>query len=241
MFTTGSKLFFGASALSLVSALLYAFTTEGPLSMPGVVGLLTATVFFGFLGGVNYAIRDGNVSGMQEGAEFTSGAAQAPVSRSMWPLAAAVGVAGLVVGVVSQPVVFKVAAVVVLAALVEWMVLGWSERASSDTNYNSGVRRRILYPLEFPILAAVGLGAVVYMFSRVMLGLDKDAGMATFGAIAAMVLFAGFVFFPSQRWGTCLSRSTMGPRRRFSGLHCHVARFFLAPLNQLWSSVPARS
>jgi len=194
MFTTGSKLFFGASALSLVSALLYAGTTDGPLSMPGVVGLLTATVFFGFLGGVNYATRDGNVSGMQEGAELTSAAAQPPVSRSMWPLAAAVGVAGLVIGAVSRPTVFKVAVVVVLAAAVEWMVLGWSERASSDTAYNSNVRRRILYPLEFPILAAVGLGGVVYAFSRVMLRLDKDSGMAVFGAVAAMVLFAGFVF-----------------------------------------------
>ena len=194
MFTTGSKLFLGASALSLVSALLYAGTTDGALSMPGVVGLLTATIVFGFLGGVNWYTRDGNVSGAQEGVELTSPAAQSAVSRSMWPLVAAVGVGGLVVGAVSQPVVFKVAVVVVLAAVVEWMVLGWSERASSDSGYNSGVRRRILFPLEFPILAAVGLSVIVYSFSRVMLRLDKDSGKAAFGAIAAMVLFAGFVF-----------------------------------------------
>lgn len=194
MFTTGSKLFFGAATLSLVAALLYAGTTDGPLSMPGVVGLLTATVVFGFLGGVNYALRDSNVSGLQEGAEHNSAAAQPPVGRSIWPLVAAVGVAGLVVGAVSKPVVFKVAVVVVLAALVEWMVLGWSERASADSSYNAGVRRRILLPLEFPILAAVGLAAMVYSFSRVMLRLDKDSGKAVFGAIAAMVLFAGFAF-----------------------------------------------
>lgn len=194
MFTTGSKLFFGASALSLVSALLYAGTTDGPLSMPGVVGLLTATVFFGFLGGINYATRDGNVSAMQEGAELTSAAAQPPVRRSMWPLVAAVGVAGLVIGAVSRPVVFKVAVVLVLAAAIEWMVLGWSERASDDDSYNSGVRRRLLYPLEFPILAAVALGVIVYAFSRVMLRVDEDSGKAIFGALAAMVLFAGFVF-----------------------------------------------
>ncbi|MEI7547327.1 MAG: hypothetical protein WCK21_04630 [Actinomycetota bacterium] len=194
MFTTGSKLFFGASALSLASALLYAFTTEGPLSLPGVVGLLSVTVIFGFLGGINYANHDGNVSGMQEGAEVTSAAAQPPVSRSMWPLAAAVGTAGMVIGAVSKPVVFKVAVVVVLAAAVEWMVLGWSERASSDNGYNAGVRRRMLYPLEFPILGAVGLGAVAYAFSRVMLRVDKDAGKAIFGALGAMVLAAGFVF-----------------------------------------------
>ncbi len=194
MFTTGSKLFLGASALSLVSALLYAGTTDGALSMPGVLGLLTATIVFGFLGGINWYTRDGNVSGAQEGVERTSSAAQPAGSNSMWPLVAAVGVGGLVIGAVSRPVVFKVAVVVVLAAAVEWMVLGWSERASGDSDYNSGVRRRILFPLEFPILAAVGLGVIVYSFSRVMLRLDKDSGKAAFGAIAAMVLFAGFVF-----------------------------------------------
>jgi hypothetical protein len=131
---------------------------------------------------------------VQEGVELTSAAAQRPVSRSMWPAAAALGVAGLVVGVVSKPVVFKVAVVVVLAAAVEWMVLGWSERASADSDYNSGIRRRLLLPLEFPILAAVGLGAIVYSFSRVMLRIDKDSGKAVFGTIAAMVLFGGFVF-----------------------------------------------
>ena len=194
MFTTGSKLFFGASALALVSALVLTACTDGPVSSAGVLGLLTVSAVFGFLGGVNYANRDCNVSGMAEGAADTSPASRRPAAGSAWPAAAALGVAGLVVGAVSKPVVFKVAVVVVLAAIVEWMVLGLSERASDNDESNANTRRRLLYPLEFPILAAVALGAIVYAFSRVMLRVDQDPGKVVFGVLAALVLFGAFVF-----------------------------------------------
>ena len=75
MFTTGSKLFFGASALALVSALVVAACTDGPLSSAGVLGLLSVMGILAFLGGVNYANRDCNVSGMDEAAAETAAAA----------------------------------------------------------------------------------------------------------------------------------------------------------------------
>lgn len=201
MFTTGSKLFFGATALSLVGALVFALSTGGPTGIMGTVGLLTLAIVFAFLGGINFANRDGNVSGMEPGIERTASAAQAPVGASAWPLVAAVGVAGLVVGAVSRPVVFKVAVVVVLAAAIEWMVLGWSERASSDRAYNANVRRRLLNPLEFPIVGAVVLGIVVYSFSRIMLTADKDAGRILFMVLGALVLVAGFLVASKRNVG----------------------------------------
>ncbi|MDO8364695.1 MAG: hypothetical protein Q7V88_17525 [Actinomycetota bacterium] len=194
MFTTGSKLFFGATALSLVGAIVYSASTDGPSGTMGTIGLLSAAAVFGFLAGINFSNRDGNVPAMQQGVELTSAAAARPVRNSIWPLIAAVGAAGLVVGAVSKPVVFKVAVVAVLAALVEWMVQGWSERASDDPQHNDQVRRRMLYPLEFPILAAAGGGAIVYALSRVLLASDKDLGKIVFGIIAVLVLFGGFVF-----------------------------------------------
>lgn len=193
MFTTGSKLFFGATALSLVGALVFALCTGGPTGIMGTIGLLSLALVFAFLGGINFANRDGNVPGMEPGIERTAPAAQPPVAASAWPLVAAVGVAGLVVGAVSKPVVFKVAVVILLAAIVEWMVLGWSERASSDRTYNAGVRRRLLNPLEFPIVGAAVLGVVVYSFSRIMLSADQDAGRIIFIVIAALVVVAGFL------------------------------------------------
>ena len=48
------------------------------------------------------------------------------------PLVSAIGVGGLIVGAISKPVIFKVSVVVVLVATMEWMLQGWSERASAD-------------------------------------------------------------------------------------------------------------
>ena len=199
MFTTGSKLFFGASALALVSALVVAACTDGPLSSAGVLGLLSVMGILAFLGGVNYANRDCNVSGMDEAAAETAAAAHRAGRPSAWPAAAALGVAGLVIGAVSKPVVFKVAVVLVLAGVVEWMVLGWSERASDDDEFNANTRRRLLYPLEIPILAAVALGAIVEL-----------AFVRRFAKSSRLVLTVAtigmFVDLPPEFKGTHMSR-----------------------------------
>ena len=89
---------------------------------------------------------------------------------------------------------FKAGIVLLLAAAVEWMVQGWSERASADPAYNAGLRKRMLHPLEFPVLAAVGLAAIIYSFSRIMLWIDKSGGPVVFIVAGALVLFGGFVF-----------------------------------------------
>ena len=59
--------------------------------------------------------------------------------------------------------------------------------------YNSEVRERFAHPAEFPVLAALGFGVIVYSFSRIMLSLSKDGGPVAFGTIAALVLGAGFL------------------------------------------------
>lgn len=190
MFTTGSKLFVGGTVLSLVATVVYGVTVGG---WQGTVALATLSAAFAFLAGVNFFIRDGNVPSMQPGATTDSAAAQPPPGRSMWPVVAGLGTALLAVGAVTQPLVFKIGVVAVLAAGVEWMVQAWSERASADPAYNEGVRRRLAHPLEFPVLAAVGLGLLVYSFSRIMLWIDKEGGPVIFVVVAALVLTGGFL------------------------------------------------
>ena len=94
MFTTGSKFFFGATLLSIVATVVYAASTGGPTGLMGTIGLVSVTLVFGFLAGINFFNRDGNVPAMEQGAELTSAAAQAPAGSSLWPLAASAGVAG---------------------------------------------------------------------------------------------------------------------------------------------------
>lgn len=193
MITTGSKLFIGATVLSVVTAIVFGITTGGPTGFMGTVGLISAAVVFAFLAGINLSGRDGTVPASQQDVQHTAAAAQAPVGRSMWPLVAALGIAGLVVGVVSHPTVFKVSFVVLLAAFVEWLVQAWSERASGDTAFNRTVRGRLLHPLEFPVLATVGLGAIIYSFSRIMLTASKSSGRWIFIVVGALVMAGAFV------------------------------------------------
>ncbi|MEP7048449.1 MAG: hypothetical protein ABI949_17295 [Ilumatobacteraceae bacterium] len=194
MFTTGSKLFLGATVLSIVAAVVFGVSKGGAAGWLGVMGLLSAAVAFALLFAVNYYTRDGNVSAMTENAATTAAAAQPPVGSSMWPLLTAVSVGAIAVGAVSKPIVFKAGVVLLIASAVEWMVHGWSERASADPAYNAALRKRMLHPLEFPVLAASGLAAVIYSFSRIMLWIDKSGGPVVFVVAGALVLFGGFVF-----------------------------------------------
>ncbi|MFM7044025.1 MAG: hypothetical protein ACKOYG_00525 [Ilumatobacteraceae bacterium] len=193
MITTGTRLFFGATALSVVAAVVFAVTTGGPTGFMGTVGLVTLAVVFAFLAGVNQYCRDSSVPASQAGVEHNTAVSQPPVGRSMWPLVSALGIAGLVVGVVSHPAVFKVSFIVLLAGFAEWLVQAWSERASADSSYNRQVRARLLHPLEFPVLAAVGLGAVIYAFSRIMLTASKSAGLWIFIVFGTVVMAGAFV------------------------------------------------
>lgn len=194
MFTTGSKLFLGATVLSIVAAVVFGVSKGGADGWLGVIGLLSAALAFALLFGINYYAHDGNVSAMSDNATTRSPAAQPPAERSMWPALTAVAVGAIAVGAVSKPIVFKAGVALLLAAAVEWMVHGWSERASADPAYNAGLRKRMLHPIEFPVLAAAGLAAVIYSFSRIMLWIDKTGGPVVFIVAGALVLFGGFLF-----------------------------------------------
>lgn len=193
MFTTGSKLFIGATALSLVATIVVGTTMGGGVGWLAAVSLISLTVALGTLTGIVIFVRDANVRSTEPGATTTSAAATRAPGASMWPLVAALGVTLIAVGLITVPVVFKAGCVVLLAAVAEWMVIGWSERASASASYNADVRRRVLYPLEFPVLAAVVGAVVVYAFSRIMLFLSKEAGPIAFIVVAGLILALGVV------------------------------------------------
>ncbi|MFT3851726.1 MAG: hypothetical protein QM733_03135 [Ilumatobacteraceae bacterium] len=106
--------------------------------------------------------------------------------------AAGVGLIGL--GSFTKPIVFKAGIFVVLAASIEWLVQAWSERASSDSAYNDGLRKRLLHPLEFPLLGAIGAAVLVYSFSRIMLFLSKTGGPVAFILVGLLILGVATIF-----------------------------------------------
>lgn len=194
MFSTGSKFFLGATTLALIATIVFGVATGGGTYWTATIGLVSLTTALVFLTAINFFVRDSNVGSMQPDATTTSAAAQETPGNSMWPAASALGAGLIVVGLITLPIVFKAGVVILLATLVEWMVQAWSERASGDRAYNSGVRKRVLHPLEFPVLGSIGLAVVVYSFSRIMLFASKQSGPAIFGIMAALILVAGFLF-----------------------------------------------
>ncbi|MFN8021399.1 MAG: hypothetical protein U0Q03_07725 [Acidimicrobiales bacterium] len=194
MFTTGSKLFLGGTVLSIVAAVVISTSYDGNAAWTAGVALIAVALAFVFLTTINFLVRDSNVGGMQADATTTSEAARPRPGNSMWPVVGAFGAALLVIGIVATPVVFKAGVVVLLITLFEWLVQAWSERASTDRSFNAKVRGRLLHPLEFPVLGAVGLAVVIYSFSRIMLFASKEAGPAVFIVIGALITVGGFLF-----------------------------------------------
>ncbi|MFV0306402.1 MAG: hypothetical protein ACK5OX_01505 [Desertimonas sp.] len=191
MLTTGSKLLFGAAVAAAVGAVLYGLIEGGAL---GTVGLTFAAAALLGLGGVVLATRDANVSAMDIDAIPRTAASRPAPGDSIWPIVGALGALVVVVGLVTDQLVFILGLVILAATAAEWMVQSWSERASDDGTYNAGVRGRLAHPVEFPIFAALAAAVIVFSFSRIMLFLSKTGGPVAFGVIATLVLAIGFVF-----------------------------------------------
>jgi hypothetical protein len=190
MFPAGSRLLIGATLLTALAAALYGTTNGGTL---GTTGLTFAAFGLAVLTGINIYTHDADVSAMDETARTDSAAARPAPWASLWPLIGALAAVLLVVGLVTYPIVFVLGIVCLVAAFVEWTLQAWSERASGDNTYNSEVRQRFAHAAEFPVLAALVFGIVVFSFSRIMLSLSKAGSPAAFGAIASIVLIAGFL------------------------------------------------
>ncbi|HEX9258442.1 MAG TPA: hypothetical protein VF855_02825 [Acidimicrobiales bacterium] len=191
MFTTGSKLFFGATLLAIVGAIAYGGITDGELF--GTVVLASAAVSFAFIGSVTLAFRDANAAAplvkAGSAADAEGYSAQGPrISPSMWPLVGAFAVALVAIGLVTEPILFLLGVVALLVVTVEWSIQGWADRASDDLAHNSALRRRVMGPIEFPVLGVLGAGVVVFGFSRLMLAINKDAALVAFVVIAVVIL-----------------------------------------------------
>jgi len=204
MLTTGSKFLIGSAVLATISAIAYGVAQDGVM---GTVGLASAAVALTFLAGINIYTRDSNIWDDEISSVDTAPAAARPPANSIWPMAFALGAVVLTVGLVTYQAVFVVGVVLLLATGAEWTAEAWAERASADAAHNAEVRSRIANPLEFPLAAAIGIGIIVYAFSRIMLWLSKTNTVVFFGVMGAIIL--AVAFFLAYRPGI-KSRAAVG-------------------------------
>ncbi len=191
MFTTGTKLLIGATALAVVGAVVYGVTQDGAM---GTIGLVSAACALAFLAGVNVYTRDSNVDPADAAAVATAPAGRPAPGASIWPLGFAFGGVVIAVGLISYQSIVVIGLVAVLATGAEWMLQAWAERASGDAELNSAARERLAAPLELPVGGAVAIGIIVFAFSRIMLWLSKTNTVVAFSVLASVVLAVGFLF-----------------------------------------------
>lgn len=200
MFTTGTKFLIGASVVALLATVVYGLGQDGVL---GTVGLASATIGLILLTVLNAMLRDSNVFADDEAPVETTAAAQKAPGASIWPLGLAFGAVVIAVGLISYQPIVVVGLVAVVATGGEWAVQAWAERASGDPDYNAKVRNRMSNALEYPVGAAVGIGIIVYSFSRVMLWLSsKTNTTVAFATVAAVVLLVAFLVASRRKIST---------------------------------------
>ncbi|MGA0784616.1 MAG: hypothetical protein ACO3QI_02075 [Ilumatobacteraceae bacterium] len=183
MFKVGSKLFLGLTGFAALTLVAYLIFVER-LALGGVALSVVFAVLVG-LSAVIIMINDGDSEVQPRDVSL--------VRASMWPLVTVVGFVLLILGLVVAQVYFIFGIVVVLAALTEWLVQAWSESASDDAAHNESARRRLLHPIEFPVIATLGLGVIIFAFSRIMLAISKSAGAVAFIVLSSLVLLVGAI------------------------------------------------
>jgi len=213
MFTTGSKWFFGLGLVSLVLALAYGWTTGGnglgPLTAgyKGGVGdhlgyglLLAIAAGSVFLGLVSVAFRDASPSAQAELAGTDVVPAVAPPAHpAYWPVLGALGATLVVLGLVVSNVMFVAGFLLLIAVLIEWMVLAWSDRATGDPETNRLVRNRLMGPWEVPLAGVMVAGGGIWAFSRMFLTSSKLGAVWVATGVAVLVLGVGWVLATRPR------------------------------------------
>ncbi len=189
MITTSSKLFYGLGTLSFVGALVWVVAHDG--SSLGSVALIFLAISLLFLGAIASYVRDGHVLSTDTAAHASAPAAQSGVGNSWWPLASALSLGMVVVGLISSPGIFKIGIALSIATFGEWMITNWSDRASANAAYNEKVRGWVVHPLEIPIGGALLMTVIVLSFSRIMLSVASESGPIIFAVAGTVVLVGG--------------------------------------------------
>jgi hypothetical protein len=204
MITTGTKWFFGLGFVTLALAALYGWSTGGnglgPITggYKGGVGdhlgygiLLSAAVISLFQGVVLTAWRDADPRAQAQLVQLDTVPPVRPAAASYWPPVAAFGSALVVIGLVSDSLVFIAGFIVLGIVLVEWTVQTWADHATGDPVANRSIRNRLMNPIEFPVAGVLAVALIVLSFSRLFLAVSEHGAVWAAGLLATAILLVG--------------------------------------------------
>jgi hypothetical protein len=213
MFKTGSKFLFGLAGFGYLAAFLWADGTgQHKLGMDSLIGPLTFgykgyvgdhvgyTLFIGlatvalFLGIVLAALRDADADAVAQVAGLdTVPEVPAPQTVNFWPVIAAFSMGAIALGLAVGSTLVVIGLVGLVVTTVEWAARAWSDRATGDPEVNRTIRNRLMYPVEIPGVAVLGIGGLVLAVSRILLALPKYGSYAVFGLVPVAIAAVGML------------------------------------------------
>ena len=215
MFSPGFRLFAGLAAFGFVAAFVYgvvsgngdtdylgfldaeAWIGSASLGWKGGVGdhvgyvvLVFMAIAAAGLATMLVAFRDADADAVAELAGGELPPAQGTTPPNFWPIIGAFGAGILIVGLVTHAAIFVVGLLIIIAAIFEWMMSAWADRATGDPAANVELRNRIMKPLEVPVLGAIGIATLVLSASRIFLAVSE--AWAVWAAVAlSAIIFLG--------------------------------------------------
>ncbi|HWH34138.1 MAG TPA: hypothetical protein VNT56_02335 [Acidimicrobiales bacterium] len=196
MVNTGARFWFGVTALGAIGAVAYLLASGA--EKYGTLVLAFTAAAAALLGAASIILRDGNVA---LAAADAPGQEHAPpiVPRfpAAWPAVAALGAGVTIVGLAAGGGLLYVGLAILGVTFAEWMVQSWAERASTDADVNRRLRNRVMFPIEIPAAALLGIGVAVIAFSRILLAVSKT-GSTVVAITVASVIFAVGIFLNAR-------------------------------------------
>ncbi|MEZ5225820.1 MAG: hypothetical protein R2710_03885 [Acidimicrobiales bacterium] len=222
MFTWGSKFLFAISLVALISACVYGLVTGGqPVGVisagyKGGVGehlgytiLVFASVSALVLGTVAVIARDGDAEAMaQLAGTGTVPAVTPPADPAIWGLLSAFALASVIVGAAVSAFLYLGIAVFAVV-LIQWLVQAWSDRATGDPEVNRIIRRRVIGPIEVPLMGTVGIAVIVLGVSRIFLAAPSQTWSVVAGSVITIVLFGSAVLLSKVQVPKSVSTALM--------------------------------
>ena len=221
MLTPGFRLFFGFTLAAVAAAAIYgvASGSGGDTEYFAVLNVETwvGVLSLGYKGGIGdhvgyvvlmgfavlsalvavflVAYRDADAESVGELMnDGQTPDTQADLEANYWPAVAAFGVGAMIVGLVTHATIFVIGLVIVGAAIFEWMLTAWADRATADPVVNRNLRNRIMRPIEYPVTAALGVAVLVLALSRVFLTVSEFSAVIVAGVVATGIFFIAVVF-----------------------------------------------
>ena len=195
MLTLGSRFWLAVTTFAVVGWFVYVLSSGGEKFGTLVLGFLAVAAAIPGIALV--VLRDGNVAVEGAGAVAAGPRSYATRFPAAWPALAALGAGVALVGLATGGALLYVGLAILGVTLLEWMVQGWAERATGDPAANQRLRNQVMYPIEIPALAAIGIGLVVLTFSRVLLALPK-AGSTVIAIVVASAILGVAVLLTSR-------------------------------------------